>query len=50
MNYTLTLSKEDLLVLGKALGQLPYESVVLLIQKINTELKQQEDALKEKEG
>jgi hypothetical protein len=43
--FTLSLSKEDLLVIDKALQQLPFYVAAPLLDKINTQLQEQQNAL-----
>jgi hypothetical protein len=42
MQYTITLQPQDLDILSAALGKLPYEVVVPLINKLNTQIAEQQ--------
>lgn len=41
MDYTLTFTQEDLIVMDKALPLLPYKDVAPLINKINFQIQEQ---------
>jgi hypothetical protein len=42
MQYTITLQPQDLDTLSAALGKLPYEVVAQLINKLNTQIAEQQ--------
>jgi hypothetical protein len=42
MQYTITLQPQDLDILSAALGKLPYEVVAQLINKLNTQIAEQQ--------
>lgn len=43
MEYTIKLKQEELVILSKALGKLPFEVVSFLILKIQKQIVEQED-------
>ena len=41
MNYTLTLTEQEIAIVGAGLGKLPFEAVAPLIQRLNQQIAEQ---------